>query len=68
MTDIYNTEYEPESRIMVKGVLPSPIMLNVNNLNQIMELINSQAQQLAQLEYPDNNEEDIDTKRAIFIL
>lgn len=67
MTDIYNTEYEPESRIMVKEVLPSPIMLNVNNLNQIIDLVNSQAQQLAQLEYPDNNEEDIDTKRAIFI-
>lgn len=66
MTDIYNTEYEPESRVQVKCVLPSPIMLNVNNLNQILDLVNNQAEALSQLEYPDNNAEDIETKRAIF--
>src|SRR5699024_4942480 len=33
MTDIYNTEHQNETdKIIVKCVLPSPIMFNVNNL------------------------------------
>ena len=75
MTSIYNTEYGEDSvtnnntinnKVLVTCMLPMPLMLNINNLNQIIELVSQQAETLAQLEYPDNNEEDVDTKRAIF--
>ena len=75
MTSIYNTEYGEDSvtnnntinnKVIVTCMLPMPLMLNINNLNQIIELVSQQAETLAQLEYPDNNEEDVDTKRAIF--
>lgn len=67
MTDIYNTEYPDESGIIVRCVLPSPIMLNINNLNQIIDLINTQAQNLSNIEYPNNEEENIELKRGLFI-
>lgn len=66
VTDIYNTEYETDNNVIVRCVLPAPIMLNINNLNQIIELLNNQAQTLSQIAFPNPNEEDIDTKRAIW--
>lgn len=68
ITDIYNTEYNSETgnKIYVTCMLPMPLMLNINNLNQIIELVSQQAETLSQLEYPDNNMEDVDTLRAIF--
>lgn len=67
MTAVYNSEVNSDSPIDVACVLPSPLMLNINNLNQIMDLVNNQAQTLAQIEYSDNNDQDIEAKRAIFI-
>lgn len=67
VTDIYNTEKEEKvAKTIVNCMLPAPLMLNINNLNQIMDLLNQQAELISQFEYPDNNEEDVDTKRAIF--
>lgn len=67
MTDIYNTEHQNDAeKITVKCVLPSPIMFNFNNLNQILDLINQQAQMMSELEYTDTNDQDIEIKRAIY--
>ena len=68
VTDIYNTEYREDTnnKIFVRCVLPAPIMLNMNNLNQVLDLLNQQATTLSEIEYPNNNEEDVDTKRSIF--
>lgn len=67
MTDIYNTEHQNDiTKITVKCVLPSPIMFNVNNLNQILELINQQAQTMAELIYSDTNDQDIEIKRGLY--
>lgn len=67
MADIYNTEHNNDTeKIIVKCVLPSPIMFNFNNLNQILDLINQQAQMMAELEYTDTNDQDIEIKRSIY--
>lgn len=67
MTDIYNTEHQNETdKIIVKCVLPSPIMFNINNLNQILDLVNQQAQVMADLMYPDTNDQDADIKKGIY--
>ena len=66
ITDIYNTEKENVNKLQIACMLPTPLMLNINNLNQILDLLNQQAELLSQFEYPDNNEEDVDTKRALF--
>jgi len=67
MTDIYNTEYEKNNNaITIKCVLPAPLMLNINNLNQIIDLISQQADTLAAIEYPDTNDEDNESKKAFF--
>lgn len=64
MTDIYNTEYEKNNNaITIKCVLPAPLMLNINNLNQIIDLISQQADTLATIEYPDTNDEDNESKK-----
>lgn len=67
VTDIYNAERENiGNKVLISCMLPAPLMLNINNLNQILDLLNQQAELISQFEYPDNNEEDVDTKRAIF--
>ena len=67
VTDIYNTEHQNETdKIIVKCVLPSPIMFNVNNLNQILDLVNQQAQVMADLMYMDNNDPDLELKKGIY--
>ena len=68
-TIIYNCEYNSEGKenpIKINCVLPSPITLNINNLNQIMEIVNQQADAFSQLEYPDENDENITLKRNIY--
>ena len=68
MTDIYNTEHQDSANnsIVVKCVLPSPIMFNINNLNQIIDLIRQQAEAIAEIEYPDTNDNDLEIKRNIY--
>lgn len=66
MTDIYNTEHEGVDKITVESVLPTPIMFNINNLNQILDLVDQQAQKMSELEYPDTNDEDYELKRNIY--
>ena len=67
VTDIYNAERENiGNKVLISCMLPAPLMLNINNLNQILDLLNQQAELISQFEYPDNNEQDVDTKRAIF--
>lgn len=68
ITKIYNYEHGDKNKqyIDIEAVLPSPLMLNVNNLNQIMDLVNQQADVLSQLEYPDDSDESTTLKRAIF--
>ena len=68
-TIIYNCEYNSEGKenpIKINCVLPSPITLNINNLNQILEIVNQQADAFSQLEYPDENDENITLKRNIY--
>jgi hypothetical protein len=68
ITDIYNTEFPQDNggKTLIKCVLPSPTMLNATNLNQIIDLIQQQAQTLAELTYPDDQAEETNIKRAIF--
>ncbi len=66
MSTIYNAENETESSVTVNCILPAPLMLNINNLNQIMQLVQDQAQAIADLEYTDTNDQSIDLKKAIF--
>ena len=66
MSTIYNAENELESSVTVNCILPAPLMLNINNLNQIMQLVQDQAQAIADLEYTDTNDQSIDLKKAIF--
>ena len=67
MTDIYNTEQQNDAdKVTVKCVLPSPIMFNVNNLNQILELVTQQAQAMADLVYADTNDQDVEIKKNIY--
>lgn len=65
VTDIYNTEYQ--QNIRVDCVLPAPLMLNVNNLSQILELIQRQAEMLSQIKYFDSNDEGTEAKQKLFI-
>lgn len=72
MTFIYNNEYEVNDKkegnrwIVVKCVLPAPITLSINNLNQLIEIVNQQAEQFSLLEYPDENDESVTIKRNIY--
>ena len=73
MTVIYNNEYRAQDEkgninktILVKCVLPAPITLSINNLNQLMEIVNQQAEQFSILEYPDDNDENAAVKRNIY--
>ena len=68
-TIIYNCEYNSEGKenpIKINCVLPSPITLNINNLNQLMEIVTQQADNFSQLEYPDENDENVTIKRNIY--
>ena len=46
--------------------LSSPITLTINNLSQLIEIISQQADQFSQLEYPDDNDENVNLKRNIY--
>lgn len=65
MTDIYNTE--TQSNITVICTLPAPLMLNMNNLSQILEIIQRQAETLAQIIYTDTNDQGLEAKQKLFI-
>lgn len=65
-TKIYNSEYPSNIYENVKCILPSPILLNLNNLNQIIDMVSQQAENIAQLQYPDSSDENADAKRNIF--
>ena len=67
MTSIYNTEHPSDNPIVINCVLPSPITLNFNNLNQIIDMVTQQAQNLSNVEYPDETDPDIQIKRNMFI-
>lgn len=72
MTVLYNNEYaiddnnKDNTYVQVNCVLPSPITLSINNLSQLVEIISQQAEQFAQLEYPDENDESVTLKRNIY--
>lgn len=72
MTVIYNNEYEINDKkednrwITIKCILPAPITLSINNLNQLMEIVNQQAEQFSLLEYPDDNDDTVSIKRNIY--
>ena len=66
MTAIYNAEHhEDTAHIIVKCILPAPIMLSMNNLNQVIDLVQNQANLLANITYPDS-EKDADMKRTFY--
>ena len=68
-TIIYNCEYNSEGKenyVKVNCVLPSPITLNTNNLNQLIEIVSQQAETFANLEYPDENDENATLKKNIY--
>lgn len=73
MTFIFNHEYtemgdkaKDANYIKIKCILPAPITLSVNNLNQLMEIVNQQAEQFSILEYPDEDDEAVNKKRNIY--
>lgn len=66
ITKIYNSEYPSNIYEQVKCVLPSPILLNLNNLNQIIDTVTQQADNISQLMYPDTSDEGADVKRGLF--
>lgn len=74
MTVIYNNEYEVNDKkeenrwVTIKCVLPAPITLSINNLNQLMEIVNQQAEQFSLIEYPDDNDDTVQLKRNIYKL
>lgn len=65
-TKIYNVENDEDSYVLVRCILPSPLLLNMSNLTQILSQVNEQAQTLAQMEYTDDDE-DSNKKRQLFI-
>lgn len=65
-TKIYNVENDNESFTLVRCILPSPLLLNMSNLTQILSQVNEQAQTLAQMEYTDNDD-DSNRKRQLFV-
>lgn len=66
-TKIYNYDHvDTNDYLTISCILPTPLMLNINNFNQIMDLVNNQAQTLAEIEYPDTNDENNELKRNIF--
>ena len=65
-TKIYNSEYPSNTYEYIKCILPSPILLNLNNLNQIIDMVNQQAENISQLQYPDTTDENNEIKKAIF--
>jgi len=66
ISKIYNVECDSDMDISISCVLPTPMMLNMTNLNSIMQLVSEQATTLASIEYADSDE-DVDIKRPIFI-
>lgn len=70
MTVLYNNEDGEDDKnkkyVQVECVLPSPITLTINNLSQLIEIISQQADQFSQLEYPDDNDENVNLKRNIY--
>lgn len=69
MTDIYNTEHNfegDEENKAISCILPSPLLLNLNNLNQIIDIVTQTAEKLAEYEYPDNNDENNEIKKMLF--
>lgn len=69
MTAIYNTEHNfegDEENKAISCILPSPLLLNLNNLNQIIDIVTQTAEKLAEYEYPDNNDENNEIKKMLF--
>lgn len=66
MSTIYNAENNTETPVTVNCILPTPLMLNINNLNQIMDLVSQQADAISGFLYTDPNDQDADQKKAIF--
>lgn len=65
-TKIYNVENDDDNYLLIRCVLPSPLLLNMSNLTQILQQVNEQAQTLAQMEYTDDDA-DSNKKRQLFI-
>ena len=63
-TDIYNYEYGTNIKIQCK--LPTPVFLQLTNINQILQNNRDYAQMLAELEY-DDTIEDAQTLQTIFM-
>ena len=66
MTTIYNVENDDDSFVPIHCVLPSPLLLNMSNLTQILSTVNEQANTLAAIEYADD-EPDSNLKRQLFV-
>ena len=64
-TNIYNYEYNTNIKIQCK--LPTPVFLQLTNINQILQNNRDYAQVLAELEYSDNNDEDTQELQMIFM-
>lgn len=63
MTKLYNSEYN--ENIEIDCVLPTPLFMNMSNLNNIIETSKNNIQSIADLEYDDNDETSA-TKKQIF--
>ena len=64
-TTIYNFEYG--ENITIKCKLPTPIFLQLSNINQILQNNRDYAQTLSELEYSFDQSEDAQQKQALFM-
>lgn len=65
LTAIYSAEYGES--IYIKCVLPQPLFLSITNLNNILETVRSNVETIANYEYDNENDEDNNAKKALFM-
>lgn len=63
MTKLYNSEYN--ENIEIDCILPTPLFMNMNNLNSIIETTKNNIQSIADVEYDDSDDASA-TKKQIF--
>lgn len=65
ITKIYNYEYDED--IIINITLPTPLFLNMTNINQLIQNIREYAESIANFEYPDQDDQDNELKKSVFI-
>lgn len=64
---VYRIEYPDDTNTTIRCVLPSPVILNMSALSQLLEQVTAQATTLASIEYPAGVSPDAEKKQQLFI-